>query len=136
MALKLRTLLFVRFVVSLCIIFNGRGLHQKIDHKRSFFILNVSLLIKFQNLHVKKSVVLKATTGSRLHVAIPITKVLSDFRASLNNNKLPKLSHKIKFLKNSSTCHINLTVCFQNWSLQLTLKSKWSTAKIKVAIVN
>ena len=34
-----------------------------------------------------------------------------------------------------NTCHFNLRVCFQNWSLQLTLKITWSLAKIKVAIV-
>ena len=31
-----------------------------------------------------------------------------------------------------NTCHFNLTVHFQNWSLQLTLKITWSLAKIKV----
>ena len=33
------------------------------------------------------------------------------------------------------TCHFNLTVHSQTWSLQLTLKITWSLAKIKVAIV-
>ena len=33
------------------------------------------------------------------------------------------------------TCYFNLTVDFQNWSLQLTLEIAWPLAKIKVAIV-
>ena len=34
-----------------------------------------------------------------------------------------------------NTCHFNLTLYFQNWSLQRTLKMTCSLAKIKVAIV-
>ena len=34
-----------------------------------------------------------------------------------------------------NTYHFNLTVGFQNWPLQLTLKITWSLAKIKMAIV-
>ena len=37
-----------------------------------------------------------------------------------------------------NTWHFNLTICFQNWSIQLNLKITWwcwSLTKIKVAIV-
>ena len=33
-----------------------------------------------------------------------------------------------------ATFHFNLTICFRNLSLELTLKITWSLAKIKVAI--
>ena len=54
------------------------------------------------------------------------------------NDPLNKLGKKKPpyinwFLHN--TCHFNLTVHFQNWSLQLILKITWSLAKIKVVIV-
>ena len=39
---------------------------------------------------------------------------------------------QFKILHNA--CHFNLSLCFQNWPLQLTLKITWSLVKIKVAI--
>lgn len=66
---------------------------KKSTTKDPFFILNVSLLIKFQNLHVKKKCSVESN-NRQTACCDSDHESLSDFRASLSNNKLPTLCPK------------------------------------------